>query len=47
LQIEREITDDALDGQPWPPGLGEHWWLVKRLPSHRTVWRRIFLGGGG
>jgi hypothetical protein len=42
LLIECEITDDAPDGQPWPPtGLGAGWWLVRQLPNRRTLWRRI------
>ena len=42
LSIERAVTDDALDGQPWPPtGLMDGWVLVHALPDHKTLWRRI------
>jgi hypothetical protein len=44
LLIERAVTDDAPDGQPWPPTtLMDRWVLVRSLPGHRTLWRRITL----
>jgi len=43
LLIERVITDDAPDDQPWPPTLGDGWVLVRALPDQRTLWRRITL----
>jgi len=43
LLIERAITDDTPDGQPWPPALQDRWHLIRSLPGARTLWRRISL----
>jgi len=45
LVIEHQITADMADNQPLPP-LYEHdaiWRVVRRLPGHKTLWRRISL----
>jgi hypothetical protein len=43
LQIERVVTLDGLDGQPWPPtGLNDGWHLI-RSSGGETTWRRITL----
>lgn len=44
LTIEHASTDDALDGQPWPPTtLMDGWHLIRSLPGGQTLWRRITL----
>jgi hypothetical protein len=44
LVVERAVTDDAPDGQPWPPVLGDGWVLVRAIGEVRTLWRRIRCG---
>jgi hypothetical protein len=43
LKIERVTTDDAPDGQCWPPALGDGWHRIRSLPNGRTAWRRVSL----
>jgi len=42
VRIERVVTHDAFDGQPWPPP-GGGWRLVRQLKGWRSVWQRISL----
>jgi hypothetical protein len=43
MLIEYAVTNDAPDGQPWPPALDDGWHLVRDLPDNKTLWRRISL----
>jgi hypothetical protein len=43
LVIEHTTTEDAPDGQCWPPALGEGWHLLRTVDGH-TLWRRIWCG---
>jgi hypothetical protein len=40
LVVLYEITQDNLDGSPWPPCGRDHWSIVKRERGH-TTWRRF------
>jgi hypothetical protein len=37
------ITDDHIDGLPWPPSEDGFWALVRRLPDGTSLWRKIEL----
>jgi hypothetical protein len=42
LVVIHEITEDNLDGSPWPPDGNDLWSVVMRA-NDRTKWRRITL----
>jgi hypothetical protein len=43
LLVEDVTTDNAPDGQMWPPALGDRWVVARELDGARTLWRRISL----
>jgi hypothetical protein len=43
LTVERVVTDNAPDGQMWPPALGDRWVVAREFDDGRTLWRRITL----
>jgi hypothetical protein len=42
VRVERAITKDHFDGQPWPPD-GDGWHMTRTLDDWRHEWRRITL----
>jgi hypothetical protein len=44
LGVEHAVTTDMDDGQALPPFWdGNAWYVVRRLPDQKTLWRRISL----
>jgi hypothetical protein len=47
LKIERAVTTDGIDGQPWPPTTLLDGWVLIRTIDSQSAWRRISLSNNG